>query len=237
MLLQGKVAIVTGGAGELGRAIAERLAREGADLVLVDRDASALEEAAVRVRRAGRRAVAVAGDVAEEVTAVEAVERAERDLGRIDILVNGADASGPAAFLEDIPLRAWDETLRVNVTAAFLFCKHTIPRMKRNGAGCIVSISSLAGVSGFGRLAPYGASKWALIGLTRSVALEAGPSGIRANTVCPGFLGGERTDPFIRPPLGRAASAHEVASAVLFLASGDAGAITGEELIVSAGLR
>jgi NAD(P)-dependent dehydrogenase (short-subunit alcohol dehydrogenase family) len=245
MVLQGKVAVITDSAAGIGRALAERLAREGADLVLIAQDTALLDKTAEEMRGLGRIVIPVSGDVSVESTAQSAAEQADRVFGRIDILVNAAGIAGPTASIEAISLQEWNETLGVNLTAAFCFCKHAVPRMKSKRSGCIVNISSIAGLNGFELRSPYCASKWALIGLTRSVALEVGPYGIRANTVCPGIVEGDLKDGpeevlrgFVsRIPLGRMVSKEEVASAVLFLASEEASAITGEEIIVSAGLR
>lgn len=258
MNLQGKVALITGGGKGIGRVISQRLARAGADLVLVARTLEPLEEVAEEVRLLGRRAVVYAGDASNEEVAEEAVKKAIAELGKIDILVNNTGIEGPNAYLQDISLADWNESMAVNLNSAFLFCKKVIPYMKQNGSGSIINISSLAGTKGIKCRSPYCASKWAMIGMTRALAEELGPDNLRANIICPGAVRGERIERVMQKrakdygvsyeeivkkttldntPLGRFVDPGEIAATVLFLASDESSGITGEEIIVSGGRR
>jgi NAD(P)-dependent dehydrogenase (short-subunit alcohol dehydrogenase family) len=253
--LSGKVAFITGCARGIGHAVAERFAQAGAALVLFDLLREPLEALAERETRSGGRVLVVQGDVSREDSVSQAVERAISFFGRIDVLINVAGITGPTALVEDISLREWEETLAVNLTSIFLLCRKIVPHMKQRRTGSIVNISSLLGTRGKALRTPYSASKWAVLGLSRSIALEVGPYNIRVNTICPGTVEGERIDRVRRlraeaehttveeiaaadiknTPLRRTLSAGEIASVALFLASEDASAITGEEIVVSAG--
>ena len=257
MDLQGKIALVTGGGKGIGRAIALRFAKAGADLVLVARTQAALREAAAEIEAMGRRTLVCPGDVTAEEVAARAVREALAAFGRLDVLVNNAGIEGATAPVTGISREDWDYALAVNLTAAFLFCKHAVPSMIERQAGCIINISSLSGLKGTANRTPYCATKWGLIGLSRAVAEEVGPYKIRVNTVCPGAVAGERfarvlekrardrgisTEEMLAKtlsdtPLRRMVTEEEVASVALFLASDEASGITGEEILVSAGRR
>ncbi|MEW6228246.1 MAG: SDR family NAD(P)-dependent oxidoreductase [Bacillota bacterium] len=252
MELVDRVAIVTGAARGIGRAIAVALAREGARVVVNDIDAeSAAETVAEIVGKYGRGVAEPAiGDVSsgEEVQAI--VDRVLSLVGRIDILVNNAGISlkknGRKIPLEEITGEEWDRVLGTNLKGCFNFAKSVIPAMKRARFGRIVSISSTAGKTGNGGPAGahYSASKAGIISLTRSMARELAPWGITANAIAPGIIQTDiarATDPKLNEillkqiPLGRFGSPEEVAELVIFLVSSRASYITGETIDLNGG--
>lgn len=183
-----RVALVTAGAAGIGRAIADRLAADGFTVVVTDVAAEAVEDA----QRAGLHAqVADASDP----QAVDALAASLRDeFGRLDVLVNNAGIAGPTARVQDIELSDWEKTVSINLTAQFLHVKALVPLLQEAGGGRIVNMSSAAGVLGmFGR-SVYSASKSAVFGFTKSLAIELGPEGITTNAVCPGAVGGPRIE-------------------------------------------
>jgi NAD(P)-dependent dehydrogenase (short-subunit alcohol dehydrogenase family) len=255
--LAGKVAFVTGSAQGIGLAVAKRFARAGAGLALMDVRREPLEELAAAEGASGTRVLVMQGDVSQEQAVSQAVAQALAFFGQIDVLANIAGITGPTACIEDISLQEWEQTLTVNLTSMFLLCRQVVPHMKQRQSGSIINISSMMGVHGKALRTPYSSSKWAVIGLSRSLALEVGPFNIRVNAICPGTVEGERIDRVRRlraeaehttveqiiaadlknTPLRRTLQPEEVASVVLFLASEEAAAITGEEILVSAGKR
>jgi NAD(P)-dependent dehydrogenase (short-subunit alcohol dehydrogenase family) len=248
----GKVALVTGAAGGIGRATAERLAREGASLLLADLPGSALEAAAESVRAEGARAVAVPADVTREADFQALVERAERELGGLDLLVNNAGIEGVVAPIESYPLDVFDRVLAVNVRGVFLGLRFAGPALRRRGGGAIVNLASVAGVTGDPTLSAYVASKHAVIGLTRSGALAFGAN-VRVNAVCPSpvetrmmrsletGLGGANPE-LVRKmvteriPAGRYAEPAEVAALIAFLGSDEARFINGSVYTIDGGM-
>lgn len=255
MELHNKIAVITGGGRGIGRAIALAYAREGADLVLASRSKEALEETRAMVEALGRKAVAVPTDIRQEESVRNLVEQTISAFGRIDILVNNSGIGGPSATLWEISPTDWEETFAVNVTGTYLCCRAFLPTMIERRSGCIVILSSMTGKRPLYGRTPYAASKMALIGLTRTLAWEVGPYGIRVNAISPGPVEGERIEWVIRKqaeardisveearrqftsssPLGRLIPASNVADAAVFLASDKAVSITGEDLNVSAG--
>ena len=253
--LAGKVAVVTGAGKGIGRAIALRLGAAGAHVVLAGRDRSALEETAEALGGPARTLV-VPTDVtsADSVTAL--AETTVQELGRVDVLVNNSGVGGPAGPLWEVPREDWEETLRVNLTGSFLVCQALLPAMVGQRSGSVVFIGSMTGKRPLLHRAPYAASKLGLLGLCRTLALDAAPFGVRVNLVSPGFVEGPRLDWVIdkqadargdstsdvrsdmaaAAPLGRFVDPEDVAEAVLFLAGDRARNVTGEDLNVSAGL-
>ena len=185
--LEGGSAIVTGASSGLGRATAIALAKAGADVVLLARSRKDLEDVAHEVEAAGRRALALTVDLAEESQIRGAVESTLDAFGRVDVLVNaaGTDAPGPVEKLE---LEGWDRTLDVNLRAPFLLSKAVFPHMREARGGTIVNISSVAGKKGWAEASAYCASKFGLTGFTQALADEARPHGIRACIIYPGAM-------------------------------------------------
>ena len=256
MKLSDKVAVITGGGKGIGRAISLAFAREGADVVIAGRTESPLQETAEEIRKTGGCARAFVGDVSDEDQVNEFVNSALRDLGRIDILVNNAGIAGPTTPLVNLGIEDWNRVMAVNLTGAYLCSRAVLRSMIENKDGNIINISSMAGVKGLWRRSPYVVSKWGIIGLTKTLALEVGIHGVRVNAICPGPVEGERMDHVFRErgkamgispdearkramdeaPLGRLVTPEEVAGAAVFLASSDSEGITGEIIRVDAGL-
>jgi len=257
MKLAGQVAIVTGGGRGIGRAIALRFAAEGAAVTLAGTGRERLESTAREIGERGGRARVTLTDVAGEAAVKAMVAATLADFGRLDILVNNAGIAGPTAAAIDVDRDEWDRTLAINLTGAFLCAKHALPHMIGRRSGRIVNIASVAGFVGYPLRSAYAASKWGMIGLTRSLALEAGPHGITVNAIAPGSTRGERMARVIRDraaalgkteaeteqeylaptALKRMVDEDEVAAAALFLASDEARGITGETISVSGGFR
>lgn len=243
--LDGRTAVITGGAGGIGLAAARMFLSAGARVALVDRDGDAARAAADDL---GQGALGLAADVTDEAEVEVAVSAACDAFGGLDILVNSAGLSLREPTL-DLPLDNWNRVVDVNMTATFLMSRAAARRMIAAGSGgAIVNLGSIMGLSG-GGLYPnlsYHATKGAVVNITRALAVEWGPSGIRVNSVAPtwvrtGFIGPLAENPELMAkinatmPLGRIAEADEVASAILFLASPAASMITGVTLPVDGG--
>jgi NAD(P)-dependent dehydrogenase (short-subunit alcohol dehydrogenase family) len=255
MRLQDRIALVTGGGKGIGQAISLRLASEGARVVLVGRDSSALAQTAHQLESAGHAAMAVAADVSDEGQVRRLIEQTHARWGAVEILVNNAGITGPTAPVAELKRRDWDEVLAVNLTGAMLCCQAVLPGMIQHRAGKIINISSVAGKMAYALRSAYAASKWGMIGLTLTLAKEAGPYNIQVNAVCPGPVAGERLERVIQQraqELGQSAQAverayveatalkrmvppEEVAALVAYLASPETDNITGQAIDISAG--
>jgi NAD(P)-dependent dehydrogenase (short-subunit alcohol dehydrogenase family) len=242
----------------LGRAIALRFAEEGAAVALTGTGREHLEATAREIAAAGGRSLAVVADVASEPDVVRIVDETVRAFGRLDILVNNAGIAGPTASVAEAKCEDWERTLAVNLTGAFLCSKHAIPHLIARKGGRILNITSVAGLIGYAMRSPYAASKWGMIGLTRSLALEVGAHGITVNAIAPGSVRGERIANVVRDratslgkstaeierefyveptALKRMLDPEEIAATAVFLCSDEARGITGETLGVTAGFR
>ncbi len=246
--LAGQRALVTAGASGIGRAIARRLAAAGARIFVCDVDDQAL--AAFRAENPG--AGGVRADVADPSDVDRLFDAAAGALGGLDILVNNAGIAGPPRKVEDISTGDWDRCVAVNLNGMFYCTRRGVPLLKAAGGGSIVNISSVAGRLGYPLRTPYAASKWAVVGLTKSLAMELGPDAIRVNCIQPGLVAGPRIDRVIQAKadalgvgfeemkqrllktvsLRRMVTAEDVAETALFVCSPAGASITGQALSV-----
>lgn len=241
-------AVVTGGASGIGLATAQVLAQGGAQLVVLDRDASRLQEACRSLEEGGGVARGHACDISLEHD-VAAAFSAIAENGGLDILVNSAGIIGHVGPLEECPVEDFDCVTVINIRGTFLCCRSAVAIMERKGRGSIVNVASTAGLVGSRRLGAYAMSKAAVTSMTRSLALSNAAKGIRVNAVCPGSIAGDMLESTFTEqdrdaqrqtvaslhPMGRLGSAEEVAMTVAFLASSAAGYITGVALPVDGG--
>jgi NAD(P)-dependent dehydrogenase (short-subunit alcohol dehydrogenase family) len=246
--IRGLRVLVTAGASGIGLATARAFAREGARVHVCDVDARALDVLAGSDPDL-RRSVC---DVADPAAVAALFEFATADLGGLDALVNNAGIAGPTAPCEDIALRDWERTLAVNITGMFLCAQRAIPWLKASANPSMANLSSAAGRFGFPNRTPYSASKWGVIGFTKSLSMELGPFGIRVNAICPGFVDGARIESvytakaklrgvapevvrdelLAKTSLRRMVSADDIANAIVFLASPLGANISGHALPV-----
>ncbi len=243
--LSGKAALVTGGARGIGRAIVIRLASQGADVAFSYRgNADAAAQTVAAVEALGRRAIAIQADVKDPEAAETIVRQTLEAYGKVDILVNNAGITRDDLIMR-MSLDAWRDVLETNLFGAFYMTKAVSRPMLRARAGRIVNISSVSGQAGQTGQANYSSAKAGLIGLTKATARELASRGITANAVAPGFVLTELTQDLpealqdqikAQTPLGRFGTTEEIASAVAFLASDEAGYITGQVLAVDGGL-
>lgn len=243
MKLAQEVAIITGAARGIGRAIAEALAREGAKVVLVDL-LPAVHDTAAEMRQAGYEVLALTGDVASFDQAQQLVDQTIEHYGQVDILVNNAGITMDNLLLR-MPPEDWEKVININLTGTFNLTKAAIKPMIKRKTGKIINIASIIGEIGNVGQANYAASKAGVIAFTKSVAKELGSRGIRANAVAPGFIKSQMTE--VLPdkvkaelekqiPLSRLGLPEDVAKAVVFLASSDADYITGQVLNIDGGM-
>jgi len=260
MRLKDKIAIVTGGGKGIGKAISLAFAREGAAVVVAGRTLSALKETCDEIRSMRRKAIPIQTDVTVEEDVVLLVSQTINTFGRVDILVNNSGVAGPIVKLADMDLAKWNETIAIDLTGSMLACREVLKSMIPRRSGSIINIVSEGGragdgKSGFPLRSAYCAAKMGLIGVTETLAIEVGEFNIRVNAVSPGPVnGGHITNAMMgkaratkRPfeeimkdlaagsSLKRISEESEVASAVVFLASDEASAITGQTLPVSCG--
>jgi len=249
MKLEGKVALITGAGGGIGGEAATLFASEGAAIVAVDLEDSAVRETAARVEKEGGKAIACAADVSSAAGCASMVAVAEETFGRLDILFNNAGimrADDDDAVSTDEAV--WDQTLDVNAKGVFLGCKYGIPALRRAGGGSVINTASFVAL--LGAATPqiaYTASKGAVLSLTRELAVIHAREGIRVNAICPGPLRTELlmkvldTDEkkqrrLVHIPMGRFGEAAEIAKAALFLASDESSFMTGASLVVDGGI-
>jgi NAD(P)-dependent dehydrogenase (short-subunit alcohol dehydrogenase family) len=257
MKLDGKITIVTGGGRGIGRAIALRFAAEGAAVVVSGTTRETIDAVAQEIREREGRSLTLVADVADESQVEQMVSATLSEFGGIDILVNNAGIAGPTALVQELSLEDWDRTLAVNLTGAFLCAKHALPHLIERRRGRIINITSIAGLRAYAYRSPYAASKWAMIGLTRTLAEEVGRYDITVNAIAPGPVRGPRIDSVIRnraaamnrsveeverdyvepTALKRMVEEEDIAAMAVFLASDEGRNITGETLNISSGYR
>lgn len=243
-LVDGKVALVTGAASGIGRATALALARDGARVLVADRDGAGAQSVAKAIAELGGEARASETDVSRPEQVAAMLRAALEAFGRLDCAVNGAGILATPALLHDLALDQWERTLAVNLTGVFLCMQHELRVMRGQGAGSIVNVASGGGVLGTPALAHYCASKHGVLGLTKTAALENARSGVRVNAICPGstdtpmlqaFMGSSpeaRKMILASAPPGRLGTAEEVAEAAVWLCSDRASYVSGESLFV-----
>lgn len=256
MLLKNKVAIITGGSRGIGREIAHAYANEGALISLVGRSQESLKKVENELLNKGSQAISIVCDVTDEAQVQEMVQVTLQTFGAIDLLVNNAGSAGPTTSIESLDSSDWDEVINSNLKSAFLCCKAVVPSMKKRLGGRIINMSSVSGKRPLQYRAGYCASKMGIIGFTRTVASELGQYNITVNSICPGFVEGERIQSVISKqadargldtetvegefkqssPLNRFVTPADIAATAVFLASDHAIGITGEDLNVSSGV-
>jgi NAD(P)-dependent dehydrogenase (short-subunit alcohol dehydrogenase family) len=240
--------MITAAASGIGRAIAEAFVADGASVHVCDVDADAVARIATELERCTARVVDVADADAFDTWFDEGLAL----LGGLDVFVNNAGTKGPTAFVEEIDPDEWRACLAVCLDSHYLGCRRAAGVMKAQGAGSIINLSSAAGLVGYGMRSPYAAAKWAVIGLTKSIAIELGPYGVRCNAICPGTVSGDRMDRVasaeaarrgVSPAevlagyvsgqsIKRLVEPEEVAALCRFLASPAASMITGQAISV-----
>jgi 3-oxoacyl-[acyl-carrier protein] reductase len=256
MLLEGKVAVITGGGRGIGRAIARRFASEGAAVLVAARTEAEIRNVVAEIEKAGGRAACVAADVSREADCAHVVAAARDRLGPVSVLVNNAGEYGPVKPLEEIGPDEFDRVIAVHLRGAFLLTRLVLPGMYARGSGVILNISSLSAKTAFPWGAPYAAAKAGMLGLTRVTAAEAARRGVRVNAICPGPVTETKMSKDLGNTLaarlginadvqlaqflegilqGRGQTADEIASAAAFLASDQASAITGQSINVDGG--
>ena len=245
--LKGKVAIVSGAAQGIGRAIAMRLAEEGAKVAIADIQENLAAQTATEIKSAGGHAAAVRLDVTDLDSALAAMERAERELGPLDILVNNAGWDKLEPFVQSTP-ETWDRVIAINFRGVLNCCKAVIPKMQARGGGKIVSIASDAGRVGSSGEAVYSGCKAAIIAFSKTIARELARNNINVNIVCPGpaetalLRGVMEEQPKVLEamkrgiPMRRLGKPEDLAGAVAFFASADADYATGQVVSISGGL-
>jgi NAD(P)-dependent dehydrogenase (short-subunit alcohol dehydrogenase family) len=247
MLLQGKVALVTGGASGIGRAAARALAREGAAVVVADINAVGGEETVRPIKAAGGQALFAHADVSKAADVEALVAVAVRAFGGLDCAFNNAGIGGLLSRVPDKTEDEWDAVFNINLKGVWLCMKYEIPAILERGGGSIVNTASLAGLNGFAQGSAYAASKHGVVGLTKSAALEYARQNIRVNAVCPSFIDTPMVKDMIEAvprmeavtqslsPMRRLGEADEVAEAVVWLCSDKASFITGHALPLDGG--
>jgi len=254
MRLENNLAIVTGSARGIGRAIALAFAKEGADVTAVDQMKVEMERVAEEIRALGRRSLAIQTDVSNKARVEAMVQETVDAFGRVDILVNSAGVSMIMPFLE-LEEEEWNLIHNVNLKGVYFCCQAVIPYMIRQGKGKIINIASKSGKTGNSWQAAYCASKFGVIGLTQSLALEFAPHKINVNAICPGVVFTDMWDAQLpqyakkkgvdidqarnllinKIPLGRPASVEDVANLAIFLASAESDYMTGQAINLTGG--
>ena len=242
--LQESVALVTGAASGIGRAIAQRYASEGARVVVSDVDEEGGQETVSQIEEAGGKARFIAADVSDPEANQALVRKTVEAYGSLTIACNNAGIGGAQAMTADYPLDAWQQVIGINLSGVFYGMKAQIPAMLEAGGGAIVNVASILGQVGFETSSAYVAAKHGVVGLTKNAALEYSAQGIRINSVGPGFirtpllsgLDDDMLDMLVgRHPIGRLGESEEVADVVLWLSSSNASFVTGAYVPVDGG--
>ncbi len=244
MDLIGQVAIVTGAGKGLGWAIAERLAMDGADIVIAEIDRASGEEKAKTVRKMGRESIAIPTDVSQWSDVENLVNRTMAEFKRIDILINNAGILGPYSPVIEYPEDIWDKVIAVHLKGTFLCCKAVLPIMKERKSGKIVNMGSVAGKEGNANMSPYATAKAGIIGLTKTLGKEMAPYNVRVNCVSPALIETDMAKEMTpeqrallisKIPMGRLGKPEEVAAVVKFLVSDESSFVTGQCYDISGG--
>ena len=249
MRLESKTVVITGAASGIGRETATRCAEEGASVVVTDVDAAGGEETVAAIEDAGGEAEFRRLDVTDSDQVHDVVDTVAAEYG-IDVMVNNAGTGHPGGSLEEIDEAVRDFVVDININGVWNGCSAALPHMKDQGHGSIVNVGSLASILGLPKQAAYSTTKAAVLNMTRTVAAEAGPYGVRANAVCPGFTETQMLDDYLETqgdpeqareamaeqyPLKRLGEPDEIADAILFLASEESSFVTGHGLVVDGG--
>jgi len=240
---EGKVVLITGAAGGIGRSAAVKFAREGARVAVADIDSAGLEQT---VEMTGGAAMAIEVDVADYDSCQTMVDKTVDELGGLDILFNNAGISGSRARIADTPLEDWARVININLTGVFYCTRAAIPQMQKAGGGVIINTASVDGLTGMPTIGHYVAAKHGVVGLTKTVALEYARENIRAVAIAPGYVNTKMTEEAFSEeekalltslvPIGRPADVSEIANMALWLASEKASYVTGTCFTVDAGL-
>ena len=240
----GKVAIITGSGTGIGFAIALKLGKEGARIMIVDHDKKSAQDASAKLNSFGIESLLQVGDVGDYSTAKEAGETAVNEWGQIDILVNNAGIAGGVGSIWELPVEEMDKVYRTNLRGVYLFCNQIIPYMLNRNYGRIVNVASIAGKEGNPRMVPYSASKAAVIGLTKSVGKELATTGITVNCITPAVIRTRMVENLTpkqveymveRIPMGRTGDPEEIAALVTWLSSEECSFSTGAVFDISGG--
>jgi NAD(P)-dependent dehydrogenase (short-subunit alcohol dehydrogenase family) len=243
----GRGAFVTGGGTGIGRAVALAFAREGASVVIADISEQGNQETARMVEESGGRVLAVRCDVSRAEDVKAALDKAVATFGRLDFAFNNAGVEQPIMPAADLREEEWDRIVDIDLRGVFLYMKHEIPLMLKQGGGAIVNTSSGAGVKGFAGQAAYCAAKYGIVGLTKAAALDYAKSNIRVNAVCPGIIETPMMDRFsggtpegrerviAQEPVGRMGKPEEIAAAVVWLCSDAAAFVIGHAMVIDGG--
>lgn len=240
--ITGKVAIVTGAGKGIGQAIAERYGREGAQVVVADIDTASAQKVAATIQAAGGTAIAVVANIAEEASVDALFAQTVSTFGCVDILVNNAALSAPTQHILTVDKAWWDRIIGVNLTGTFLCCLKASHLMARQGSGSIINLSSGGATRAHRMFVAYDASKGGIEAMSRALALDLGPYGVRVNILTPGSIDTSGIDPAGRAmrganvPLGRIGEPDDLTGAAVFLASDDARYITGHSIVVDGGM-
>ena len=251
-LFENKVVLVTGGTSGIGRATAVAFAKEGAKVVVSGRRKAEGAETVTLVEKAGGRGLFVQADVSDEAQVKSLVDTVVKEFGRLDIAFNNAGIEGSPGPLVDSTAEQYQKVFDINVKGVFLSMKHEIPALLKTGGGSIVNTASVLGHVGMPNMSLYNATKHAVLGLTKTAALETAKQGVRVNSVSPAVIETEMFDRFAGKgtpaeaetrahldalhPIGRIGQPEEIASAVLYLSSPGASFITGQDILVDGGL-